>query len=334
MKVGVLGVGLMGRTHVRLLKGFGCEVIACDKDNGNLGKVKRLYNVRTFSDYDKMLDEEPDFVTIATPNNTHFRNAKKALSKNISVLVEKPLALNYDEARELYRVKGSNSLCVIHNYRFKPAIIRLKDFLNDGVLGKILLTNITVTQPAPVLNNKWQSIDRVSGGLFFEFIHPIDLLTMINGGARRIVMIKNHAYKSYSHPTSINIFIEFSNGSRGVYNHLSFSGGTQFTVDIFGSAVNYKANIWGDRYRLGEFNVAQELREVTKDALRLARIVLKKKLKDYQWIGHRELFKSFIKGLSNDEMPVSKEDALNSIKLAEVLRKAYNSEKNYLQVSV
>jgi predicted dehydrogenase len=83
-------------------------------------------------------------VSISTPPFLHFAMAKAAILAGKHVLLEKPTALNANEAKELYELANANNIAVALNFEFRfiPAWQRLKELLDEGYVGKIRYVKI------------------------------------------------------------------------------------------------------------------------------------------------------------------------------------------------
>ena len=133
LKVGVIGVGSMGKNHVRsyaALKNI-CNLIGVyDVDQQLAQEIADSYGVKSFSSLDKLM-EEVDAVNIATPTTTHFNIAKKALNNNLHILLEKPITDTIDQAEKLLQEASDRDLTIQvgHIERFNPAIQALPDLL-------------------------------------------------------------------------------------------------------------------------------------------------------------------------------------------------------------
>jgi predicted dehydrogenase len=111
------------------------------------GKELMLDPQRVYDSYDQMLQTESslpeedriDIVSIVTPNNSHFDATKKALEYGFHVVLDKPLTLNYSEAKELYQIiQNSNSLfCLTHTYTGYPMVKQAKEMIAEGTLGEV-----------------------------------------------------------------------------------------------------------------------------------------------------------------------------------------------------
>jgi len=114
---------------------------SCDTDRAPLKGYSREYQgVRTTVSFEEVLsDQEIRAVAIATPAKTHYELAKAALEADRDVFVEKPLALTVAEGKELVELaqKRDKILMVGHILQYHPAVVRLKDLIKRGELGRI-----------------------------------------------------------------------------------------------------------------------------------------------------------------------------------------------------
>ena len=123
MKIAVVGLGVIGKTHVTALSFLGQEVsLLCDIIPERAQKVKETLapNARVYADFHEMLEKEkPDAVHICTPHYLHADMIVEALSRNIHVLCEKPLCIRHaDIDRILTAEKASRAtLGVCHQNR-------------------------------------------------------------------------------------------------------------------------------------------------------------------------------------------------------------------------
>lgn len=145
IRTAVIGTGFVGVAHIEALRRLGnIEVVAICDTNDIKNKAKELFIDLSFSDYKKMLDEvKLDFVHVCTPNNTHYAISKYAMNKNVNVVLEKPMAFNSDEAKELYILsKEKNLICgVNYHNRLYPACAYIKDIISKDELGDIISIN-------------------------------------------------------------------------------------------------------------------------------------------------------------------------------------------------
>jgi len=140
---GIIGAGQWGQNLVRVFNQLisGSVYSVCDIDEVCLNYINKLYpGVKTTFNYREILEDPAiSFVCIATPANTHYEIAKMSLASNKQVLVEKPLALEVSQAEELVglALKKKLTLMVGHIFEYNKAINKLKNYIEENVLGDI-----------------------------------------------------------------------------------------------------------------------------------------------------------------------------------------------------
>jgi len=154
VRAGVIGLGMMGRHHVRVLQEIdGAELIAiADPEPLTLAAAMRGRDLHGYLDYERMLaDEQLDFVVIAVPTSLHRQVGGRAMRAGAHVLIEKPIAATIEEAQELMEVaeRTGRWLAVGHIERFNPAIVALKERLAHGDLGRVFRLHARRLGPFP-----------------------------------------------------------------------------------------------------------------------------------------------------------------------------------------
>ena len=139
--IGLLGLGYWGKNLLRNFHELGALRAACDSNPALLEKHGRMYPGAVYSStFDSVLDDpEIRAVAIATPAATHYEMASKALQAGKDVLVEKPLSLTLKEGAGLVGLarKLGRIIMVGHILRYHPAILKLKELIDSGALGKV-----------------------------------------------------------------------------------------------------------------------------------------------------------------------------------------------------
>lgn len=155
IKIGIIGCGYWGPNHIRIFSHLpNCQVSYCsDLNEERLKAIKNLFpQVETVKDYKKVLeDPSVDAVCIASPTNTHFALTQEALEKGKHVLCEKPLALKPEECSTLKDLakKQKKVLMVGHVFIFNPGIVRLREYMQSGELGRIFYAHSERTNLGP-----------------------------------------------------------------------------------------------------------------------------------------------------------------------------------------
>lgn len=138
--VAVIGCGYWGKNVVRTFHSLGALRCVCDVSSQVLESVRAKYGIQTSSSVAEVLaDPEVEGVAIAAPAAQHYQLVRQALEAGKHVLVEKPLALRVEEGRHLARIAESRAqvLMVGHILQYHPAIVKLKEMIAAGELGRI-----------------------------------------------------------------------------------------------------------------------------------------------------------------------------------------------------
>ena len=136
LKVGLVGLGIMGRNHARVLSNLdGVELL------GIVDPIKNteLNSAFIFFELNDLLAKKPDYCVIAAPTGFHKDIAIQILDAGVSCLIEKPVSLDLNSAYEIKKTADKNSLVVGvgHIERFNSAIKQLRLRLMNGELGDI-----------------------------------------------------------------------------------------------------------------------------------------------------------------------------------------------------
>lgn len=178
-RVGVVGTGVMGRNHARVLHELdGVELVGVADSNMDAAcQIADFHAIRAYSSLEELLQKErPEAVTIAVPTESHHRAVMEALAAGCHVMVEKPIAATLAEADEMVAAaKSANRvLAVGHIERYNPAVLELKRRLDDGQLGKAYEFDAQRLGPFP------QRIRDV-GVVIDLATHDLDLMRFLTG---------------------------------------------------------------------------------------------------------------------------------------------------------
>ncbi len=114
-------------------------VAGCDLDQDKLSTLTTKYNIPvSYKSVEEMLDKEnPDFIDIITPPDTHLELCKLAISKGVHMLCQKPVAPTFDEATHLFDlVNKSQVRFMVHdNWRFQPWYRKVKALMDQKAIG-------------------------------------------------------------------------------------------------------------------------------------------------------------------------------------------------------
>jgi len=190
--VGVIGVGTFGEVHAMAYATHPCVdcVMICDINEERAKEVCSKYGFRGWtSDYRELIAREDiQAVSIATPDFAHRQIAVEAAEAKKHILVEKPMATSVEDCEAIIdAAKRSNIILMVdfHN-RFNPAFVRVKEAIDSGELGDLILIsarlNDTLFVPTKMLS--WASKSTVA---WFLGSHVVDLIRWLTGSEVRRV---------------------------------------------------------------------------------------------------------------------------------------------------
>ncbi len=239
--IGQAGLGYWGKNILRVLYELGVIKVASDSSLDILNERKKQFpNIRFTTSFEDILDDSDiKGVVISTPAATHYELVKKALLAGKDVFVEKPLALKVDEGEELVEIaeRENRILMVGHILQYHPAIIKLKELITLGELGKIyyiysnrlnigkLRTEENILWSfAPhdisviimLLGEKPINISAIGGDYISKNVHDISItnLKFSNG-------IKSHIFVSWIHPYKEQKLIVVGSKAMAVFDDLT-----------------------------------------------------------------------------------------------------------------
>ena len=170
LRVGVVGVGVMGSNHARVFAGLpGIELVGvADPDRKQTEFVAGALNCAAVAAIDELLDLGVDAITIAAPTHLHRDVALAAIARGVHVLVEKPIASTVEEGNEIIDAARSAgvTLMVGHVERFNPAVEAIKEAIRNEDILSIAITRVGPFPPR--MSNVGVVIDLA--------VHDIDLI--------------------------------------------------------------------------------------------------------------------------------------------------------------
>jgi len=150
LRVGVVGVGSMGKEHVRILKKLkNCLLVGIvDKDLRSIDLVAERFSTTAFKKLDDLFAKNIDAISICTPTSSHFQIARQALEKNVHTLIEKPITKTVYQAEKLIDLAEKKKLKLMVGYveRFNPIVAAIKVRIKGE---SVISVNFTRVGPIP-----------------------------------------------------------------------------------------------------------------------------------------------------------------------------------------
>jgi predicted dehydrogenase len=249
--LGIIGLGYIGRIHLKhSLKLANADLLAVSdiskkalKDARNAGAQK------AFDNYEQLLkDPEVDAVIIALPTHLHSQCAIQAAEEGKHVFLEKPIARNPQEAREIILAAQRYSVKLMIGYplRFNPAFRDLKQKIKSGTLGDVEIARATNVSCGPFFHRMqdyapipvpewWFNKQLTGGGALVDLgSHMINILRWYFG---EITDIKSHlGYRfNLDFEDSATCLAKFESRTLGVINVGWFSQVLEEQVQLFGT---------------------------------------------------------------------------------------------------
>jgi predicted dehydrogenase len=146
VKIAITGAGYISKIHATAVNSLSDVDLTgvVDRSSVTAKSFARLYNLKHYyENVDQLLnDGDIDALVIGTPNYLHARQAIAALKAGVHVMVEKPMAMNAQEAHQMLETsqKSDALLMVAHCWRFDPEVLWLRRQVDAGRLGKIIRT--------------------------------------------------------------------------------------------------------------------------------------------------------------------------------------------------
>ncbi len=189
MKTALVGLGVIGRVHFKVLTELGISVDAvCDVEEK---KFEKFPDIPSYKDYVTMLNEvKPDVVHICTPHYLHADMIIEALSHDINVLCEKPLCIKEEDIPRILDAEKSSKaiLGVCHQNRYNKENAFLKEYLKDKTVLSGYGNTVWGRDIAYYLKDEWRGKWATEGGgvLINQALHTLDLLIWLVGMPKKV----------------------------------------------------------------------------------------------------------------------------------------------------
>ena len=222
------------------------------------GEMLYLPEDRIYLSYEEMIEKESklpedvriDFVTIVTPNFAHFGPAMMALDHGFNVVIEKPIALSLDEAKQLQQKVEETGLllCLTHTYSGYPMVKQAKQMVKDGAFGKIRKVMVeypqgwlsTLTEREGNSGAAWRTDPKKSGksGCMGDIgTHAAQLAEYISGlKITKLCADLNIVVEGRGLDDDGNVLLKFDNGASGVLSASQVAAGEEnaLSISIYG----------------------------------------------------------------------------------------------------
>lgn len=242
---GIIGTGAIAAHHAKSIQELeNCQLVAvCSSSPSRAEEASAKFDVTAYSSIDELLAREDiNVVSICTESGNHLEPAMAAARAGKHVITEKPLEVTLDRADQLIAVCRSEGVklgCIFQN-RFKPGYLRLKEAVEQGLLGKLLLANAYIKwyrDPSYYSSSAWKGTLSGDGGaaLINQGIHTIDLLLDIMQEVESVFgQVKTVVHNIEGEDLGVAL-LKFKNGALGtIEGGTSLYPGYPERLELFG----------------------------------------------------------------------------------------------------
>tara|TARA_B100001113_G_C21113436_1_gene624310 strand:- start:34 stop:1116 length:1083 start_codon:yes stop_codon:yes gene_type:complete len=224
IKIALMGFGRIAKKHIiGINKNKDFQIVGiAEKDFSKIDhQIKKKYKV--YKNIEQLIRfEEPDIVSILTESGNHYKDAKLISNFNCHVIVEKPLALKKDEAKELIKIfkKKNKKLFVVMQNRFNPPILALKNAVEKKLFSKITMGTVRLRwcrDQDYYDQADWRGTWDYDGGVLGnQAVHYIDMLLWMMGEVKSVqALSKRYFIKNETDDLTVAI-LEFKSGAVGL----------------------------------------------------------------------------------------------------------------------
>ena len=238
----IVGCGRIAKRHSELLGNGvipGAKLAAvCDVVPEKAEKIGEQFGVPWYTDMHKMMQEiKPAVVTILTESGNHARDTIALSQYGAHIVVEKPMALTLSDADAMIDAcdKAGVRLFVVKQNRFNVPVVKLREALEAGRFGKLVMGTVRVRWCRPQAyydQDSWRGTWAQDGGVLTnQASHHVDLLEWMMGDVVRVSAMSATRLVDIEAEDTAAVTLQFANGALGI---IEATGGTR-PKDLEGS---------------------------------------------------------------------------------------------------
>lgn len=257
-RFGLVGAGGIAQAYSQALQQMdNAQLVAvADVNPEAAAKMAADHNAASFSSIKQMQAEtDLDAVIVCTPPLFHKEHCCDLLNAGIHVLCEKPLSIDSDSALVMFQAAKTNNtvFTMASKFRFVEDVNKAKQFIEEGLLGEIILYENCFTGKVD-MSERWNSNPDVSGGgvLIDNGTHSLDIMRYLVGNLTEIRVVEGKRIQDLPVEDTVHVFVRSESGVMGTID-LSWSlhkplpnfisiYGTDGTLNLGWQESSYKLN--------------------------------------------------------------------------------------------
>lgn len=221
-RIAVVGAGLIGRSHVDILRSLPDAALAAIVDPSPAARaLAAACGVPHFDGLEEMLAAaRPDGAVLATPNQLHVSGALACLAAGVPVLVEKPLADGVEAGRRLVAAAHDSGVPVLvgHYRRHNPILKTAREIVRCGRLGRLtsVVATCLIRKPEGYFDVAWRTAPG-GGPVLINLVHDIDNLRFVCGDIVAVQALASSAARGHAVEDAAAAAVLFEGGAVGTF---------------------------------------------------------------------------------------------------------------------
>ncbi len=243
IRAAIIGLGGWGQHLVRCAEGarhIRCTT-AATRTPAKAADFAAAHGVRMLDSYEAALaDPEVDAVVLATPHTQHTDQIVAAAAAGKPVFTEKPLGVNAADARRAAEAcaKAGITLAVGYNWRFQPALRRIRQLIDDGTLGRVLHMEGNFCGPSayrfPMGHWRHDRREGPAGGMTGRGVHVVDAMLYLAGPIEQVTAQSFRLVQDFGMDDTTSMLFRFRGGATGYLGTVIATAET-WRLQVFGS---------------------------------------------------------------------------------------------------
>lgn len=322
IKIAVIGCGRISEAHLyaySLMDNVDLVAVA-DVDEKAAKSQAGKFNTKYYLNYKEMLDKEkPDGVSICLPTFLHKQAVLEAVRHKVNILCEKPLAAVYSDAKEMVEKARQNNIFLMTGFcwRFHPPVVKIKEYIDQGKLGKILMFRLRFGG-YKAKSSHWSSKKETGGGVLVdESCHAIDLFRYLVGEIKNLSARAATFVPEMEAEDSVIILLEADKKTIGVIENTWATPGSKTGIEVYGEKGSAETD-----FSKVTFNINNQIESFEfKD-------------KDSWLYSHRfqNEIRAFVNFLKSGNKPiVTEEDGIKTVEVVEAVRESIK-DKTWIEL--
>ena len=338
LNIAIIGCGVISKRHAELLGGNRIEgarlAAVCDTDKQKAELLGSKFGVPAYFTMDNLIQEASvDVLVILTPSGLHARHVCQMAKYGKHIIVEKPMALNIDDANEMIETCRDNNigLYVIKQNRFNTPVKKTKEALDQGRFGNLFMGTVRIRWSRGQSyydKDAWRGTWDLDGGILAnQASHHLDLLLWMMGDVKSVFAKSINAIANIDTEDTAVVLVKFKNGALGLIEATTATRPRDLEGSL--SILGDKASVVIGGFSANKLEVWNFSEEQESDKLMLEEYSQNPNIDHY---AHQLFYEDIVSAINGDsEALIDGFEGKKSVELIEAIYKSINlKEEIYL----